>query len=86
MNQWKTWFYSILAAAIGGASTSLLSVLAMPDAFNATHIGLVHIGKAALIGAAVPVLTLLKQSPLPSAEITTTTTAQVTTKVEGNQP
>jgi hypothetical protein len=80
----KAWLQSLIAAGVGGASSTLLSALAMPDVVNFTHAGLIHALKAALIGTLVPVLTLLKQSPVPSAEITTTTTAQVTTKVEGN--
>ncbi len=61
----KAWIHSIVAAAIGGASTAALAALAMPDAVNFTHDGLVNAGKLVLIGALVPVLTLLKQSPLP---------------------
>ena len=37
----------------------------MPDVFNFTHDGWVHIGKLAFIGGVMPVLTYLKQSPLP---------------------
>ena len=82
----KTWLHSLVAAGIGGASNALLGVVAMPDTFNFTHAGLLNMGKIALAGALVPVLTLLKQSPLPSAEITTTTTVKATTTVEGNPP
>jgi hypothetical protein len=82
----RTWLTSIIAAAVGGAANAVLGVIAMPDTFNFTHTGWVNIGKTALIGALIPVLTLLKQSPIPSAEITTTTTAKVTTSVEGNPP
>lgn len=80
MNNLSTWVQSLLAAAIGGAASALLSALAMPDAFNTTHDGLVHIAKAAFIGAAIPVLTLLKQSPLPTtiAKETTTLTKETT--------
>lgn len=79
----RAWIYSLATAGIGGAASSLLSALAMPDAFNLTHVGLVHIGKAALIGAAVPVLTLLKQSPLPAEQVTTqTTTLETKTTVQ----
>jgi hypothetical protein len=78
VNSIKTWLYSLAAAAIGGASSSALSVLSMPDVFNSTHAGLVHIGKAAGIGALIPVLTLLKASPLPQTTQTTTVTATVT--------
>lgn len=62
---WRPWIYSIIAGAIGGASSSVLGVFAMPDVFNFTHDGWVHIGKLAFIGGVMPVLTYLKQSPLP---------------------
>ena len=69
----KTWLHSLIAAAIGGGSSALLAAVAMPEAFNLTHDGLTHLGKLALIGALVPVLTLLKQSPLPGDKTVSTT-------------
>ena len=83
---WKAWLHSLVAGAIGGASNAMLGAVAMPDTFNFSHQGWLNLSKLALMGAVVPVLTLLKQSPLPSAEMTTTTVAQVKTTVEGNQP
>jgi hypothetical protein len=80
---WKAWLYSLIAAGIGGAANASLSAFAMPDVFNFSHDGLVHLGKSALIGALVPVLTILKQSPLPAPE-TTTTTATLTTTTTAN--
>jgi hypothetical protein len=74
---WKTWLYSLVAASIGGASSAALSAFAMPDVFNLSHLGLVHLGKATLIGGLLPVLTLLKQSPLPTSSVTVTTTQTV---------
>jgi hypothetical protein len=62
---WKTWVYSILSAAIGGAANSLGGFIVAPSVFNFTHAGLLKLGELALFGAAVPVLALLKQSPLP---------------------
>jgi hypothetical protein len=70
----KAWLHSLVAAGIGGASNAILGALAMPDTFNFTHSGLVNLGKIALMGLAVPVLTLLKQSPLPDSSVTVTTT------------
>jgi hypothetical protein len=84
---WKTWVYSIVAAAIGGASSASLSAFAMPDVFNFTHVGLVHLAKAAAIGALIPVFTLLKASPLPAIVTTTqTTTLQTKTVVDPAPP
>jgi hypothetical protein len=62
---WKAWIHSIIAAAIGGAASALSAVLVAPSAFNFTPAGWENIGKIALAGAIIPVLTLLKQSPLP---------------------
>jgi len=67
----RTWIHSLLAAAIGGASNAALGALAMPDTFNFTHQGWINLGKVAAMGALIPVLTLLKQSPLPAPETTT---------------
>lgn len=61
----KTWIHSIIAAAVGGAATSVSAVLVAPTSFNFTSIGWENIGKVALAGAIIPVLALLKKSPLP---------------------
>ena len=58
-----------MAAAIGGISNAVLGAFAMPDTFNFTHDGWVHLGKLAFIGALIPVATYLKQSPLPPIEM-----------------
>jgi len=78
---WKMWLHSIVAAAIGGASNAALGAAAMPDTFNFTHQGWLNLGKLALMGALVPVLTLLKQSPLPSDTLTSSTTTTNVTKI-----
>mgnify|MGYP001554629127 CR=1 FL=1 len=65
---WKTWLHSLVAAAIGGASNAALGAVAMPETFNFTHQGWLNLGKLAFMGAVVPVLTLLKQSPLPDTD------------------
>lgn len=63
---WKTWLHSLVAAAIGGASNAMLGAVAMPETFNFTHQGWENLAKLAIMGGIVPVLTLLKQSPLPN--------------------
>ena len=83
---WKTWLHSLVAAAIGGASNAVLGVVAMPDTFNFSHDGLMNIGKIALVGAIVPVLTLLKQSPLPDSSVTVTTTQTIAKTGTDPQP
>ena len=81
---WKAWAHGLLAAFIGGASNSLLGALVMPDTFNFTHQGWLNLGKLAMMGGAVPFFTLLKQSPLPTATETVTTTL-VATQTKENQ-
>jgi hypothetical protein len=76
--------YTLIAAGIGGASNALLGAIAMPDTFNFTHQGLVNLGKIALVGALVPMLTYLKQSPLPATTVTATQTTSVTQEVTKN--
>lgn len=61
----KVWVHSLAAAAIGGGANAILGALAMPDTFNFSHAGLINLAKIALMGILVPVLTLLKQTPLP---------------------
>lgn len=80
----NAWLHSLLAAAIGGASNALLGAAAMPDTFNFTHQGWINLGKLAAMGAIVPVLTLLKQSPLPASSVTATQTTSVTEEVHKN--
>ena len=72
MGSWRAWLHSLVAAAIGGASNAALGVVTMPDTFNFTHAGMINLAKIAAGGAIVPVLTLLKQSPLPGAPSATT--------------
>ena len=83
---WRTWLQSLLAAAIGGASNATLGAVAMPDTFNFSHQGLLNLGKIAVVGAVVPVLTLLKQSPLPGVETTTVATTLATTTTKTPAP
>ena len=75
----KAWLHSLAAAGIGGGASAALSFLAMPDVFNASPLGLKHAAIATLIGMLVPVLTILKQSPLPTNSITTETNISQTT-------
>lgn len=78
---WKAWLYSLFYAGIGGAANALGSAIVAPSVFNFSHQGLIKFGELALFGFAVPVLALLKQSPLPSVQtVTQTTTLQTTTK------
>lgn len=61
---WKAWVHSLIAAAIGGAASALGAILISPASFPDNETGWVHLGAVAAFGAIVPVLALLKQSPL----------------------
>lgn len=61
----KAWLHSIAAAAIGGAAGALSLIVLTPASITWDASGAILLGKAALIGAVIPVLALLKQSPLP---------------------
>lgn len=78
----KAWLHSMVAGAIGGASSALVSALAAPDTFNFSHEGLVRLARVALLGGVVPVLMFLKQSPLPS-DSQTITVSQTVSKTPG---
>lgn len=62
---WKPWIHSLIAAAIGGAASALGLVIVSPSSVTWSWAGAAHLGEVALIGAVIPVLALLKQSPLP---------------------
>jgi hypothetical protein len=76
---WRPWLYSLFSAGIGGAASSLGGVIVAPSVFNFTPEGWAKIGELALFGFAVPVLALLKQSPLPGIQTTTHTLTETTT-------
>lgn len=56
---WKPWLHSLAAAAIGGFASAASAALVVP---NANPVLVLKLGA---VGAIVPVLALLKQSPLP---------------------
>ena len=64
-NTTKAWIHSIAAAAIGGAAGALSLIILTPASVTWNETGAILLSKAALIGAVIPVLALLKQSPLP---------------------
>jgi uncharacterized membrane protein YadS len=65
MNSWKTWLHGLGAAVIGGAAAAATAAFAEPKDFNFTHAGLIAFAKVVIIGAAIPTLAYLRQSPLP---------------------
>jgi hypothetical protein len=85
---WRPWLYSLFSAGIGGAASALGGVVVAPSVFNFSPTGWAKIGELALFGFAVPVLALLKQSPLPPiSQVTkTATTLETTTTVTPAPP
>lgn len=63
----KAWVHSLVAAAIAAFSTSITAAIVDPSTFNFTAKGFEHIAAVAGVTAALAVLALLKQSPLPPA-------------------
>jgi hypothetical protein len=60
--------HGLVAAAIGGAVSTLMVALADPSAIKFDEQGLRHMGQVAGGGAFVTMLAYLKQSPLPSKD------------------
>lgn len=58
---WKLWLKGLAAAAIGGATTSALSVAVEPS----KPVDPTALGTTAVAGALVGLLAYLKQSPIP---------------------
>ncbi len=67
MNSWKVWVKGLVAAAIGGASSSVTVVLADPEHFNFST-GLKKLGAVTVMGALVAVAAYLQKSPLPNGQ------------------
>lgn len=80
----KAWLHSLIAAAISAAATGVTVTIVAPESFNFSGPGLAKLGTLCGVNALIAVANFLKQSPLPTAEVTTTTTVQATTTVEGN--
>ena len=79
----KAWIHSLVAAAISAAASGVTAAIVAPESFNFSGPGLQKLGAMCGVNALLAVAAFLKQSPLPTAEITTTTTVQATTTVEG---
>lgn len=60
------WFYALVSAFVGGASTSFTNMMVAPESFNFNDAtGTKRIVTSALVAGAVAVGLYLKQSPLP---------------------
>jgi uncharacterized membrane protein YdcZ (DUF606 family) len=61
----KAWIHSIVAGAISAFATSVTAAIIDPSSFNFTASGINHILAVGGLTAALAILALLKQSPLP---------------------
>ncbi len=75
---WKAWLHSLVAAAISSAASGVTLVIVAPDSFNFTSAGLSKLATVCGVNALVAVAGYLKQSPLPTATETVTTTVTAT--------
>ena len=65
----RLWLHGLGAAFIGGAATSLATILVDSEKFNIdTFLGLQHLAVVAVVAGIVSAAGYLKQSPLPPAE------------------
>jgi len=78
----KAWIHSLVAAAISAAASGVTAGIVAPESFNFSGPGLQKLAALCGVNALLAVAAFLKQSPLPTAEITATTTVKTT--VEGN--
>jgi len=70
----RLWLHGLGAAFIGGAATSLATILVDSERFNiGTFLGLQHLAVVAVVAGIVSAAGYLKQSPLPPAEGSHTT-------------
>ena len=81
MNNWKVWLHGLAAAAIGGAASAGTTYFIAPQVFTFDKAGAVVLAKSLVLGAVLPTLAYLKQSPVPALTVTSTTTKQETVEV-----
>jgi len=74
MSAVKQWLYGLFAAAIGAAGGAVPLVVIAPLTFNMSGSGLIKLGEACGASALIAGGLYLKQSPLPTEQITTQTT------------
>lgn len=65
----KAWTIGIAATVISNFSTAALSALAMPEVFNFTHEGKIHLLKILAIPTATHLFLYLRKSPWPGVTI-----------------
>jgi hypothetical protein len=63
----RVWLHGLISALVGGAATSISTIVVAPEQFNLEG-GLLNVGKVALVSGIVSAAMYLKQSPLPPME------------------
>ena len=74
----KAWLHSLVAAAVSAAASGVTAGVVAPESFNFSGPGLQKLGALCAVNALLAVATFLKQSPLPTATETVTTTVTAT--------
>jgi hypothetical protein len=77
----RLWLHGLSAAFIGGAATSITTILVDPEKFNLTSLsGLQHLAIMVVVAGIVSAAGYLKQSPVPPviSEVQQTTTVKTT--------
>lgn len=75
------WFYGLVSAFIGAASSAVTASIVAPESFNLSHAGLLKIGELCVVSGGVAVAMYLKQSPLPPLTTSTTVTTTISSTV-----
>lgn len=84
MSTWEAWLHGLVAATIQAAAGALAGMVTLPTVFNFTHDGLLNVAKLMTAPAILAAAGYLKQSPLPAASLTETTTSTETVALKKN--
>lgn len=81
----KVWAHGLAAAAIGGAASAATTYFIAPQLFTFDKAGAIAISKAVILGAIIPAMAYLKQSPVPALSVTTQTDMQTSDGTESTK-
>lgn len=74
----RAWIHSLVAAAVSAAASGVTAGVVAPESFNFSGVGLQKLGELCAVNALIAVAAFLKQSPLPTEEVTTTAKVTIT--------
>lgn len=75
--QFKGWLHGLGAATIQAAAGALAGMVTLPTVFNWSHDGLINVAKLMTAPAILAAAGYLKQSPLPAASVTVTSSQTI---------